>query len=127
MNVKRVKFLSITLALVVGLAMTMAGYLWAGYFYTQNTVVGTSYAYGAMCNARRSSDNVQYIGCASNTSGATYCWARNSVGTFKSCYSTSAAMHNQLHSMTDCSYIYFTVNTAGQCAYIYIRNASYHL
>lgn len=124
MNNRKHKLL--VLSILTGLALAGAGLLWAGAKYNYNVVVGTSYAYGAMSTARYSADTTQYIGCWMNTTNAG-CVARNTAGTYKSCYTNNAAVRDTLKFMNDYSYVYFTFDSTGKCTYVYLGSYSYVL
>lgn len=127
---------AIVATLAAGLAAQSAAY--AGYSYPSTVAVynsssGGGTASGAMRPTRYSSDSTQYIGCgiASDAVSSTYvsCYARNSAGSYLYCYTSTpstAALH-ALSSVNDTSFIYFQVNSAGQCTYLSIGNQSGNL
>ena len=127
---------AIVATLVAGLAAQTAAY--AGYSYPStvsvyNSSSGGGSASGAIRPARYSSDSTQYISCtiASDAVSSTYvsCSARNSAGASLYCYTTTpstAALH-ALASVSDTSFIYFQVNSAGKCTYLSMGNGSNNL
>ncbi len=103
------------------LAMTMVAN--AGYRYVYQVNIGSNYAFGAIADARGSADGNQRMGCWENTSGAS-CYASNSAGTARSCYTTDPTMRSLVRSIGSESYIYFTFDTSGNCNYLYVENTS---
>jgi hypothetical protein len=127
---------AIVATLAAGLAAQTAAY--AGYSYPSTVGVynasgGGGTASGAVRPARYSSDSTQYITCgiASDAVSSAYvsCSARDSAGASLYCYTStpSTVALNALSSVNDTSFIYFQVNSAGNCTYLSISNGSNNL
>jgi hypothetical protein len=104
------------------LATAMVANAGARYVYQVNA--GSNYAYGAIPDARGSSDATQYIGCWENDYGGS-CFAVDTTGTYRSCYTTNPSYLARIRSLDSSSYIYFTWDSAGNCNYIFAMSSSY--
>jgi hypothetical protein len=82
------------------------------------------YAYGAMTDARGSSDPYQQISCYTNSSVGS-CYFVNSVGTGGSCYTYNQTLIQQIREIGDESYVYAQWNADGTCSYILVQNMSW--
>ena len=92
--------------------------------------MSSSYAEGAIGDARASSDSHEYIGCATiaPTSGSVYGWcaATDPTGHFVSCSWSTAEQAAAVATLTPQSWIYFLINTNGTCGEIAVENLSYY-
>jgi hypothetical protein len=114
---------------LVGVLTTAAGMAAAGQSLTYQVNINDTYkfAVGAMPAVRSSSDTVQFIGCYNNvyTGGVSAsCFATNSAGVSRNCYTNNADMIAAIQSISSESYIYFQWNTDGTCSYVFVENSS---
>jgi hypothetical protein len=117
-------------ALVAMSAAASAGAKWT---YTISAVdLGGGYkiVWGSMGSARNSADSIQYLSCevSTNVSGNysnVYCYAREASGVYTSCFSSNDKAIATVGTITDSSYINFTVDPNGNCTGITVRAASY--
>jgi hypothetical protein len=104
-------------------ATTIAG---AGARVGLSVAVGSTYAYGSMGDARRSSDTSQYIGCTmsgSSTSRYATCYARDAVGHYGSCWTDDENMLRVVETIGPNSSFSFSWSSSG-CRSISITNDS---
>jgi hypothetical protein len=127
---------AIVATLAAGLAAqtaAYAGYSYPSYVAVYNSSSGGGTASGSIRAARYSGDTSQYISCgiASDAVSSTYvsCSARNSAGSSLYCYTTtpSLAALEAVTSVSDTTFIYFQVNSAGKCTYLSMGNGSNNL
>lgn len=125
------KYLLLAILSICGLCISNDSY--AGRRLVQEVVVNTTakYANGSVGSARASADNNQYIGCyISVTSGGSSsvisCNATNSANVSISCNKSnpSAAMLQAVASVSESSYIYFTLDASGYCSVVQVTNSS---
>jgi hypothetical protein len=119
--------------LAAGLVALSAPSVFAGYKRSWPVYVNTSsrVAYGALGDARASSDSTQYIDCYviySNGSPFAACEARSSTNTFGICSfssSTTNAAIQIIATQTASSSYYFTWDANGNCTYLNVANGSF--
>jgi hypothetical protein len=114
------KRISITLALTF---ITLTSIAYAGYSHPYPVQVFSYGASGALTSARYSSDGIQEIGCQTYTTSGT-CFAEDSSYNYKSCATTDSNQLAQMRSVNATSYVYFTVDSNGNCGTLFIMNSS---
>jgi hypothetical protein len=82
------------------------------------------YAFGAMTDARGSSDPYQQINCYTGT-GIAGCLFVNAAGVAGSCYTFNPALIEQIRSISGESYVNISWNPDNTCSYITIQNMSW--
>jgi hypothetical protein len=108
-----------------------AGVVRAGYRSYDNVVIypGGTGAYGSLADARASSNANEMIGCRNyaNPGGSLYCYcfARDKTGAGASCVTYDQGICGRAAEMNGDTYMYFTVDSAGSCAYLLTQNSSY--
>lgn len=110
----------------------LAAPAFAGYSYDAGMEVrvypASSYAYGGVSAARRSTDTVQYIHCNTHrgASGATLgsCSARDRYGVLASCTTSDPLAIDMIHSVGPSSAVYFMWDANGSCSYLSISHGS---
>jgi hypothetical protein len=119
------------IGIVLGVsAVVSGGIAYAGYISPNGDVsVSSWYGNGALGKAHHSADSTQMIGCyntsyANGSPSRVTCYARNAAGTYKSCYTESAALIATARSAASDSSIGFNVNTDGQCTMISVETSS---
>lgn len=118
---------SIGLALVFGFVTLTALEANAGEGFRTSVFTYSVGAYGTVSGARYSSDNVQYIGCYTRNNNSGACFATDSSGNYKTCYTTDPSTVQMMLSTGPLSYISFTFDSNGNCNYLFIENASWAL
>lgn len=113
---------------VCGLAMS--GIAMAGFKTGQQVVISTSsrFVNADLGYVRNTADANQYIGCEVYSSGSTpsaYCFARDSAGTYVSCYTTNTSLVNVAAALKPDDYLYFQWDTSGNCNFIEQATSSY--
>jgi hypothetical protein len=131
------KKLAIVAAVAGGLLIQSAAF--AGLNANNITTVGSYYAYGALHDARTSSNSKEYIGCyvgayvssytQSYTTNYITCSATDSKGNFYYCYSNNAPYTwvQLAAGLNESSYIYFYGDSAHHCMSIDPQNYSFNL
>jgi hypothetical protein len=96
--------------------------------------VSTSSFSGSLSMARYSPDSFQFIGCYTSfstlpygTPVATQCFAENSSGTQKACYTTNPDFAQAAGRINPTSYVYVTFDSGYNCTSIEVQNASWGL
>lgn len=88
----------------------------------------SSYAYGGVNSARRSTDTVQYIYCNTyrGPSGATLgsCNARDRNGVGASCTTSDPLAIDMMQSVGPSSAVFFMWDAGGVCSYLSITHSS---
>lgn len=110
----------------------LAAPAFAGYSYDTGMEVrvypASSYAYGGLNSARRSSDAVQYINCNTNRGpfGGTLgsCNARDRNGVSASCTTTDPLAIDMMQSVGPSSAVFFMWDASGVCSYLSITHSS---
>lgn len=123
--------LAIVRSVVVAIAL-LAAPAFAGYSYDTGMEVRvyptSSYAYGGVNSARRSSDTVQYINCNINRGpfGASQgsCNARDRNGVSASCTTTDPLAVDMMQSVGPSSAVFFMWDASGVCSYLSITHSS---
>ena len=116
-------------ALVIAL---LAAPAFAGYSYDTGMGVrvypASSYAYGGINSARRSTDTVQYIHCNTyrGPSGGTLgsCNARDRNGVSASCTTSDPLAIDMMQSVGPSSVVFFMWDGSGVCSYLSITHGS---
>jgi hypothetical protein len=121
---------------VAGLAATLL--LQAQAFATQNynttTVVGTTYAYGALHDARNNANSHESLGCGfyaytGAAVSAVFCTATAPNGTTSyncSFYNPSDNIVKLALGLNEASYLFFEGDTSGNCTFIeVVQNSGY--
>lgn len=105
-----------------------AGTVLAGYNTNDDVLVYSTSARGALQQARFSSDSKQYIGCGHSGNGYYWCYARNSSGTTKTCFSSGGDTNKWkvAGNVNRSSDVYFSID-GGDCKHIEIHNSSENL
>ena len=107
----------------------------AGHKVTQTVDTdGSTYASGSVGDARNSGDTTQYIGCGTwfdTYGGEVYysasCFARDSAGTYFSCYTEDSRGMAAAQSAETGSFIQLgRDDLTGECTYVYVINSSYY-
>jgi hypothetical protein len=131
------KSLAIVAAVAGGLLLQSAAF--AGYNANVPVVVGSTYAYGGLHDARNSADTKQYIGCYVGAYVSSYtqtyttnyvtCTASDSKGNYYYCYSNNAPYTwvQLAAGLNQASYIYFYGDAQHHCLSIDPQNASSYL
>lgn len=111
---------------IAGALLTWTLYAAAGHKQNDEVSVGANWGSGSLGSARASSDSNQYIGCQSyGTYG--WCHAADAFNNTKACFWSSAQHAAAVHSIGPQSYLYFSVDSGGNCEYIYVSNYSFFL
>jgi hypothetical protein len=118
---KRLAKIGVATALLTTTIAAYAG-IRAQIFVQVDTV--SRYAYGAMTDARGSSDPNQQISCYTNASVGS-CSFVNSAGTGGSCYTYNQTLIQQIREISDESYVFAQWNADGTCSYILVQNMSW--
>jgi hypothetical protein len=122
------KSFAIIAAVTGGLLLQSAAF--AGYDFHSTTTVGSTYAYGALRDARNSSNTTEYIGCyvyndLSSHTDFLSCSATDAQGHSYYCYANNEP---QLEAgLNEASYVYFYGDTSHHCQAIETVNYSYNL
>jgi hypothetical protein len=122
------KSFAIIAAATGGLLLQSAAF--AGYDFQSVTTVGSTYAYGALKDARTSSNKNEYIGCyvvndLSSNTNYIGCSAADAKGNTYYCYANNAP---QLEAgLNDASYLYFYGDSSHHCLSIETLNYSYNM
>jgi hypothetical protein len=114
------------LGMVLGTSALLSLPADAGQKFVYEVTVAVSAAYGSLGSARASSDANQMIGCSSYGNSG-YCYARDRNNSSAMCLWSTPAQAQAVASLTDLSYIYFTFDSSGNCATVYVANYSYFL
>ncbi len=119
-------------AATLGLALLVnAVPTWAGFVYSHEVVVTSTYATGAVQAARFSSDSQQYIACMvrSFTSPLQLsCEARDKNGAFFKCETYDVGLIELASTMTSHSFIAFSAPSGSStCDGLHVNNVSYLL
>jgi hypothetical protein len=101
----------------------------AGYKTTKTVSIGSNWASGALGSARYSSDSKQQIGCRVDSFDPShglsmFCYATNSSGASKSCWSTDFTHIDLFKMVNGDSHLYFEVDSGGYCSRMRVTNAS---
>lgn len=100
---------------------------WAGRKLHQEVQVSSNLADGSMAGARYSADGTQYIGC-NFYSPVVSCGATDKTGKSLSCTAYGLHWGAAIKSITDFSFIRFTVAANGTtCSSLHVHNMSYVL
>jgi hypothetical protein len=89
--------------------------------------VSSASAWGSAGSARNSLDSSQFISCNVQAWGGPafmYCAARDAVGNYRSCSSSSAGIVAVAAAVSSDSYIYFTFDASGTCTGLSVDNNS---
>jgi hypothetical protein len=111
-------------------ALLLQSAAFAGYDFHATTYVGSTYAEGALRDARNSSNNVEYIGCYiynNLAAGGDYfgCSASDAHGNTYYCYASNVS---QLEAaLNDASWVYFYGDSSHHCQGVETTNFSYNL
>jgi hypothetical protein len=124
MNDKKLKVTLLAIAAV----MLGAGAVQAGYKGYNNVVVypDGSGAYGALGDARSSSNTKEQIGCRAFVNGGsqyTYCYATDKLGAGASCITYDPVFTQRAAGINGDQFIYF-LQSGGTCTYLSIDSAS---
>lgn len=95
------------------------------------TTGGLDAANGTLRAARNSADGTQYIGCSryayDTGSDSIVCYAMDSGGAYKSCFTDNDAMLRVAETLNPAAYLYFVVNADGSCNRVITVLASFDL
>jgi hypothetical protein len=121
---KRFRFrrAAIAAASVGLLASTLA---FAGQLSGQHVVIfdPNHLANGDLGYVHNSSDRVEYIGCQLG-GGFGYCYAMNSDGISRTCFTVDPATIRAIRSLKSDSYLVFVWDDSGTCTNVYVDNGS---
>lgn len=98
----------------------------AGTRYSSYVTVGSTYAWGGMGDARRSSDAYQYIGCSISASASlryATCFARDASGRYGTCRTYDDRLIRAVETVGSDSVIEFHWSDT-TCTYINVMNDS---
>ncbi|WP_144394669.1 Ig-like domain-containing protein [Pleionea sediminis] len=112
------------------LAAVCVSSVFAGATHQLSVYVKDNVASGSLTGARNSSDQMQYIGCATVATADSnhgICAARNSAGVSVYCILTQPYQVEQVRSVNSASHIYFRKNERGLCEYIQLSNRSLYI
>jgi hypothetical protein len=121
---KRFRFRRAAIATVsVGLLASTSAF--AGQLSGQSVVIfdANHLANGDLGFVHNSSDRVQYIGCQLG-GGFGYCYAMNSAGINRTCFTFDPTMISTLRSLKSDSYLIFHWNDSGTCTGVQVINDS---
>ena len=122
----RPTFRTLTLA---GALLAASATAFAGFQTGQSVVIVDSsrLANGDLGYIFNSPDRSQYIGCYSYNTGtgsAGSCFAQNTAGLYRSCYTDDANMIATIRSLGTDSYLIFYWDTNGRCTLVEVENDS---
>jgi hypothetical protein len=121
---KRFRFAAMTMA-CLSAAFLMTTPAWAGSKTQSGVLIDDSQRLGsgALGAVRNTANLVEYIGCdVYNTFGI--CFATNSAGTSRSCFTYDANLINNMRSVTSDSLVLFYWDANGYCSQIIVENSS---
>ena len=88
-------------------------------------------ANGTFKSTRASANNVEYIGCSryayDTGSNSITCYARNSAGSYASCFASDDKMLRVAETLNSAGYLFFAVNADGSCDRVITVLASFNL
>lgn len=129
---------AMAISLAAGLALQATAQ--AGTNAATSVYVGSGWAYGALTDARFSSNTTEYIGCVhSSTKSAASgtalsinfisCSATTAAGKVYSCYTYTPpqAWVDAVNGLNNASYLYFWANSSGSCMSIFTTHGSSYL
>jgi hypothetical protein len=95
------------------------------------TTDGLDAANGTLRAVRNSGDGTQYIGCSryayDTGSDSIVCYAMDSMGAYKSCFTGNDAMLRVAETLNPAAYLYFVVNADGSCNRVITVLASFDM
>lgn len=107
----------------VGLLASTSAF--AGRLQGQAVVIVDSdrFANGDLGFVHNSSNRVEYLGCQLG-GGFGYCYAQNSAGKVRNCFTFDPAMISTLRSLKSDSSLFFYWNDSGVCTNVWVINQS---
>jgi hypothetical protein len=116
-----------TLVLAGALLATSSAF--AGFQTGQSVVIidASHLANGDLGFVYNSADRAQYIGCYSydtSAGSAGVCFAQNTAGIYRSCYTPDANMVATIRSLGTDSYLIFNWGANGLCTFVEVENDS---